>query len=62
MSFNPYGRLLMQDCERQIWCLTPFREGEKHRRKLRSDKYQPPAAQLLEYYESNSLVEVDEDC
>jgi hypothetical protein len=28
---------------------------------LRSNKYQPPAAGLLENYESNSLVEVDDD-
>jgi hypothetical protein len=40
---------------------TPLREGEQHQRKLRSDKYQPPAAQLLEYYESDSSVEADED-
>jgi hypothetical protein len=29
--------------------------------KLRSDKYQPPAARLLEYYESDSSVEAHED-
>jgi hypothetical protein len=28
---------------------------------LRSDKYQPPAAGLLENYESDSSVEADED-
>jgi hypothetical protein len=51
----------MQDHECQFWCPTPLREGEQHRWKLRSDKYQPPAALLLEYYESDSSVEADED-
>jgi hypothetical protein len=32
-----------------------------HRRKLRSDKYKPPAGRLLEFYESDSSVEADED-
>jgi hypothetical protein len=32
----------LQECERQFWCPAPLREGEQHRRKLRSDKYQPP--------------------
>jgi hypothetical protein len=42
-----------------ILCLTPLREGEQHQRKLRSDKYQPLTARLLEYYESDSSVEAD---
>jgi hypothetical protein len=36
-------------------------EGEIHRRKLRSDKYQAPAGRLLENYESDLSVEADED-
>jgi hypothetical protein len=44
-----------------MWCPTPLPEGELHRRKLRSDKYKPPAGRLLEFYESDSLVEADED-
>jgi hypothetical protein len=32
-----------------------------HRWKLKSDKYQPPAGRLLEFYESDSSVEADED-
>jgi hypothetical protein len=36
-------------------------EGEQHQRKLRSDKYKPPAGRLLEFYESDSSVEADED-
>jgi hypothetical protein len=36
-------------------------EGEQHRRKLRSDKYKPPAGRLLEFYRSDSSVEADED-
>jgi hypothetical protein len=44
-----------------MWCPAPLTEGELHRRKLRSDKYKPPAGRLLEFYESNSLVEDDED-
>jgi hypothetical protein len=32
-----------------------------HQRKLRSDKYQPPAGRLLEFYESDLSVEADED-
>jgi DNA-binding transcriptional regulator YdaS (Cro superfamily) len=36
-------------------------KGEIHRRKLRSNKYQPPAGRLLENYESDSSVEADED-
>jgi hypothetical protein len=44
-----------------MWCPTPLPEGEQHRRKLRSDKYKPPAGRLLEFYESNSSVEADED-
>jgi hypothetical protein len=56
-----FGLCLLQDHERQFWCPAPLREGEQHRRKLRSDKYQPPAAHLLENYESDSSVEADED-
>jgi actin-related protein len=44
-----------------MWCPTPLPEGEQHRRKLRSDKYKPPAGRLLEAYKSDSLVEADED-
>jgi hypothetical protein len=51
----------LQDRERQFWRLTPLREGEQHRRKLRSDKYQLLVAWLLEYYESDLSVEGDED-
>jgi hypothetical protein len=32
-----------------------------HQRKLRSDKYKPPTCRLLEFYESDSSVEADED-
>jgi hypothetical protein len=44
-----------------MWCPAPLLEGEQHRRKLRSDKYEPPAGRLLEAYESDSAVEADED-
>jgi hypothetical protein len=44
-----------------MWCPAPLPEGEIHRRKLRSDKYNPPAGRLLENYESDSSVEADED-
>jgi hypothetical protein len=44
-----------------MWCLAPLPEGEIHRRKLRSDKYKPPAGRLLENYESDSSVEADKD-
>jgi hypothetical protein len=44
-----------------MWCPAPLREREQHRRKLRSDKYKPPAGRLLEFYESDSSVEADED-
>jgi hypothetical protein len=47
--------------ELQMWCPAPLPEGEIHRRKLRSDKYKPPAPRLLENYESDSSVEADED-
>jgi hypothetical protein len=47
--------------ELQMWCQAPLREGEIHRRKLRSDKYKPLAGRLLENYESDSSVEADED-
>jgi hypothetical protein len=47
--------------ELQMWCPAPLPEGELHRKKLRSDKYKPPACRLLEFYESDSLVEADED-
>jgi hypothetical protein len=43
-----------------MWCPVPLPEGEIHRRKLRSDKYKPPAGRLLENYESDSSVEADE--
>jgi hypothetical protein len=42
-------------------CPAPLPEGEQHQRKLRSDKYKPPAGRLLEFYESDSSVEADED-
>jgi hypothetical protein len=44
-----------------MWCPAPLPEGELHRRKLRSDKYKPPAGRLLEFYESDSSVEANED-
>jgi hypothetical protein len=44
-----------------MWCPAPLPEGEQHRRKLRSYKYKPPAGRLLEFYESDSSVEADED-
>jgi hypothetical protein len=44
-----------------MWCPAPLPEGELHRRKLRSDKYKPPAGHLLECYESDSSVETGED-
>jgi hypothetical protein len=47
--------------ELQMWYPTPLPEGEIHQRKLRSDKYKPPAGRLLENYESDSSVEADED-
>jgi hypothetical protein len=47
--------------ELQMWCPAPFPKGETHQRKLRSDKYTPPAGRLLENYESDSSVEADED-
>jgi hypothetical protein len=47
--------------ELEMWCPTPLPEGEIQRRKLRSDKYKPPAGRLLENYESDSSVEADED-
>jgi hypothetical protein len=47
--------------ELQMWCQAPLREGEIHRRKLRSDKYKPLAGRLLENYESDSSVEAYED-
>jgi hypothetical protein len=52
---------ILQMCELQMWCPAPLIEGELHRRKLRSDKYKPPAGRLLEFYESDSSVEADED-
>jgi hypothetical protein len=60
-SFDSFGLCLLQDRKQQFWCPAPLREGEQHRRKLRPDKYQPPAARLLENYESDSSVEADED-
>jgi hypothetical protein len=47
--------------ELQMWCPAPPPKGELQRRKLRSDKYKPPAGRLLENYESDSSVEADED-
>jgi hypothetical protein len=44
-----------------MWRLAPLSEGEHHGRKLRSDRYKPPAGRLLEFYESDSSVEADED-
>jgi hypothetical protein len=44
-----------------MWCSAPLPEGKLHRRKLRLDKYKPPAGRLLEFYESDSSVEADED-
>jgi hypothetical protein len=44
-----------------MWCPAPLPEREQHWRRLRSDKYKPPAGHLLEFYESDSSVEVDED-
>jgi hypothetical protein len=44
-----------------MWCLAPLPEGELHRKKLRSNKYKPPAGRLLEFYESDSSVEADGD-
>jgi hypothetical protein len=51
----------LQERELQLWCPAPLSEGEQHWRKLRSDKYKPPAGRLLEFYESYSSVEADED-
>jgi hypothetical protein len=51
----------LQERELQMWCPTPLPEDEQHQRKLRSDKYKPPAGRLLEFYESDSSVEADED-
>jgi hypothetical protein len=51
----------LQDREHQLWCPAPLVEGELHQRKIRPDKYQPPAGHLLEFYESDSSVETDED-
>jgi hypothetical protein len=47
--------------ELQMRCPAPLLAGELHRRKLRSDKYKPPAGRLLEFYESDSSVEANED-
>jgi hypothetical protein len=44
-----------------MWCPAPLQEGEIQRRKLRSDKYKPPACRLLENYESDSSVEAYKD-
>jgi hypothetical protein len=44
-----------------MWCSAPLPEGEQHHKKLRSDKYKPPAGRLLEFYESDSSVETNED-
>jgi hypothetical protein len=53
--------ICLQESELQMWCPAPLPEGEQHQRKLRSDKYKPPAGRLLDFYESNSSVEADED-
>jgi hypothetical protein len=47
--------------ELQMWCPAPLPEGELHQRKLRSDKYKPPAGRLLEFYKSDSSVEANKD-
>jgi hypothetical protein len=47
--------------ELQILCPASLPEGEIQRRKLRSDKYKPPAGRLLENYVSDSSVEADKD-
>jgi hypothetical protein len=44
-----------------MWFPAPLPKGKQHRRKLRSDKYKPPAGRQLEFYESNSYLEADED-
>jgi hypothetical protein len=44
-----------------MWCPSPLPEREHHRRKVKSDKYQPLAGRLLEFYESDLSVEADED-
>jgi hypothetical protein len=44
-----------------MWCPAPLLEGELHWRKLRSNKYKPPASRLLKFYESDSSVEAEED-
>jgi hypothetical protein len=44
-----------------MWCPAPLPEDELHQRKLRSEKYKPLASRLLEFYESDSSVEADED-
>jgi hypothetical protein len=53
--------IYVQEQELQMWCPAPLPEGEQHQRKLRSDNYKPPAGRLLEFYESDSSVEADED-
>jgi hypothetical protein len=47
--------------ELQMCCPAPLAEGEIQQRKLRSEKYKPPAGRLLENYEYDSSVEADED-
>jgi hypothetical protein len=44
-----------------MWCPTPLPDREIKRRKLRSNKYKPPAGHLLENYESDSSVEANKD-
>jgi hypothetical protein len=53
--------ICVQERELKMWCPAPHPEGEQHRRKLRSDKYKPPAGRLLEFYDSDLSVEADED-
>jgi hypothetical protein len=45
----------------QFWCPAPLSAGEEPRRKLRSEDYQPPAATLLENYQSDSSIEAGGD-
>jgi hypothetical protein len=44
-----------------MWCPAPLPEREQHQRKIRSENYKTPVGCLLEFYESDSSVEADED-
>jgi hypothetical protein len=44
-----------------MWCSVPLPQGGLHRKKLRSDKYKPTTCRLLEFDESDSSVEANED-